>query len=77
MGQLVDMLLPLYLFMLIPIFIPMVSATLGAVFDRLRPREVPAAVTAVSAAKQRSAEARRRPHPAPQHRLEEPAAAAA
>ena len=53
-------LLALLAFMLIPVWIPIVSIALGAVADRLAPHAASPAEAAVSAAKERSASTRDR-----------------
>lgn len=56
MADALKVFVPLFGFMLIPVWIPLVAMAWGAVVDRLVPQSVTAAGAAVEAAKARSAE---------------------
>jgi hypothetical protein len=57
-DQVLTYYVPLYAFMLIPVWIPLAAIVIGNVIDRLRPTEVSPATEAVSAAKRRAASGR-------------------
>jgi hypothetical protein len=50
---------PLYVFMLIPVWIPIIAVTIGAIADRLRPPRRSPAQLAVETARARSAQRNR------------------
>ena len=54
MSQFLAYLVPLFGFMLIPVWIPIIAIAAGAVMDRVAPVELTAAGTAVEAAKERA-----------------------
>lgn len=58
MDQMLTDILPIFLFMLIPVWIPIAAIIIGNVLDRLRPVEVTPAMAAVREAKHRSAAVR-------------------
>lgn len=58
MDQVLTYYVPLYAFMLIPVWIPLAAIVIGNVIDRLRPTEVSPATEAVTAAKHRAASGR-------------------
>ncbi len=58
MDQLLTSIVPLALFMLIPLWIPLLAIVGGAVLDRVRPVRLTGAAAAVEAAKERSVLAR-------------------
>jgi len=58
MGDALATCLPIFAFMLIPVWIPIICTLLGALGDRLRPPTPSPAERAVEAAKKRSVEAR-------------------
>lgn len=62
MGSALTTCLPIFAFMLIPVWIPIIGTALGALCDQLLPRTSSPAEQAVAAAKTRSAEARSRSH---------------
>lgn len=71
MQELITDYVPLLVFGLVPVWIPIIGVTAGAIVDRLRPRAVTPAELAVRNAKHRSATQRTeirttaiaRPHP--------------
>lgn len=77
MRDLMTTFVPLLAFMLIPVWIPVMAHSVGAVADRVvRPRVSPAS-RAVQTAKTRSAESRTVMHTAPRHRASPDIAATA
>lgn len=58
MDQLLTNIVPLYLFMLIPVWIPLIAVVVGASLDRFRPAQASPATVAVTNAKARSIEIR-------------------
>jgi len=57
-DQVLSYFVPLYAFMMIPVWIPLIAIAVGNVVDRLRPSEVSHATEAVTAAKRRAAAVR-------------------
>lgn len=55
MHDLMMLILPLFGFMLLPIWIPIIAVAVGAVGDRLSPREISHAEHVVAAARTRNA----------------------
>lgn len=55
MAQALSVFLPLFGFMLIPVWIPLTGAICGAIHDRLRQQRVSPALAAVQVAKARTA----------------------
>lgn len=68
MSELLTAFVPLFAFMLIPVWIPLVAHSVGAVADRVVAPRVSPALRAVDTAKLRSAERRTVVHTAPRHR---------
>ena len=58
MDQAMTYFVPLFAFMLIPVWIPMIAIVVGNVIDRVRPVEHTAAESAVMEARQRAAATR-------------------
>lgn len=55
MGPALTVYVPLFAFMLIPVWIPLIAVSLGAVADRIRPTRPGHALSAVREAKARTA----------------------
>jgi hypothetical protein len=58
MATMLGIMIPLFGFMLIPVWIPLIAIAAGAVLDRVRPPVMTPAMTIVAEAKRRSAEVR-------------------
>lgn len=58
MGDALTTCLPIFAFMLIPVWIPIICTLVGALGDLLRPRTPSPVESAIAEAKRRSAEAR-------------------
>lgn len=65
MGQALAVYVPLFAFMLLPVWIPIIAVLCGMVSDAVRPREPSGARAAVEAAKRHSLERRTAPEAAP------------
>lgn len=70
MADLLSAFVPLFAFMLVPVWIPAVAHVSGAIVDRLARPEISAAARAVEASKTRSAERRAMLRHVPRHRFE-------
>lgn len=70
MADLLTAFVPLFAFMLIPVWIPIVAHVGGAIVDRLARPDMSATARAVEAAKTRSADLRATPRHVPRHRFE-------
>jgi hypothetical protein len=58
MGPAANVMIPLFLFMLIPVWIPLIAIVVGNVLDRVRPAPISPAAAVVADLKTRSAAAR-------------------
>ena len=54
MSQFLSTIVPMFAFMLIPVWIPVIAVVVGSVVDVIRPKRVSAGEIAVEAAKERS-----------------------
>ena len=60
MREFLNVIVPLFALMLMPVWVPIIAATAGAVLDRCRPRSASPAQRAIEEAKVRSAAFRER-----------------